>query len=88
MISEENLIVHEMISLHTEVQESSNPQIIGVKGQIVDETKHMFLLLTNNGFKMLSKKHNKWGFFLHDQKISVSGTLLGKRSYERLVRKK
>ena len=87
MISAENLIAHELIGLRTEVQESSNPQIIGVKGKIVDETKHMFLLLTNNGVKMLSKKHNKWGFYLHDQKISVSGTFLGKRAYERLVSK-
>ncbi len=87
MISAENLITHELIGLKTEVQESSNPQIIGVKGKIVDETKHMFLLLTNNGYKMLSKKHNKWGFFLHNQKISVSGSLLEKRAYERLVNK-
>ena len=87
MISAENLILHELIGLKTEVQESSNPQIIGVNGQIVDETKHMFLLLTKNGYKMLSKKHNKWGFFLHDQKISVSGSLLDKRAYERLVSK-
>ncbi len=87
MISAENLITHELIGLKTEVQESSNSQIIGVNGQIVDETKHMFLLLTNNGYKMLSKKHNKWGFFLHDQKISVSGSMLGKRAYERLVSK-
>jgi ribonuclease P protein subunit POP4 len=87
MISAENLITHELIGLKTEVQESSNPQIIGINGQIVDETKHMFLLLTNNGFKMLSKKHNKWGFFLNDQKISVSGSLLGKRAYERIVSK-
>jgi ribonuclease P protein subunit POP4 len=87
MISAENLITHELIGLKTEVQESSNSQIIGVNGQIVDETKHMFLLLTNNGYKMLSKKHSKWGFFLHDQKISVSGSLLGKRAYERLVSK-
>ncbi len=87
MISAENLISHELIGLKTEVLESSNPQIIGVNGKIVNETKHMFLLLTNNGFKMLSKKHNKWGFFLQDQIISVSGSLLAKRAYERLVRK-
>ena len=87
MISAENLVAHELIGLKTEVLESSNTQIIGINGQIVDETKHMFLLETNNGFKMFSKKHNKWGFFPHDQKISVSGSLLEKRAYDRLVSK-
>ena len=87
MISAENLISHELIGIKTEVQESSNSQIIGLSGQIVDETKHMLLLDTDNGFKMLPKKQNTWGFSLKDQKISIFGSLLEKRSFERLVRK-
>ncbi len=85
MISPENLHAHELIGLQTEILESSNPQIVGLSGMIVDETKHMFLLRTKNGLKLLPKNHNKWGFILQGQKISLSGSQLEKRSFERLV---
>ena len=85
MISPENIHSHELIGLQTEILESSNPHFIGLNGTIVDETKHMFLLQTKTGLKKISKNHNKWGIFLQDQKISLSGSLLEKRSFERLV---
>ena len=63
MITSENLNAHEFIGLQTEIKESSNLQIVGLSGVIVDETKHMFLLQTKNGLKDIPKNHNKWGIF-------------------------
>ncbi len=38
MITVDNITSHEFIGLHTEITKSSNPQIIGLNGRIVDET--------------------------------------------------
>ncbi len=49
MITVDNITSHEFIGLHTEITQSSNPQIIGLNGRIVDETKSMFRINTENG---------------------------------------
>ena len=84
MITLENIASHELIGLKTEVVESTNPQILGLNGVVIDETKHMFHIQTRNGKKMLSKKENKLNFYFNSQKFMVSGALLEKRSHERL----
>ena len=55
---------------------------------VIDETKHMFVIQTKNGKKMLPKKENKLNFSFNAEKFTLSGALLEKRSHERLeVRK-
>ena len=39
MITQENIALHELIGLDTEILDSSNKQIVGLSGRIVDETK-------------------------------------------------
>ena len=46
MITPENIAVHELIGLETEIVNSSNKEILGLKGIIVDETKFMFVIKT------------------------------------------
>lgn len=88
MITSENITSHELIGLKTEVVESTNPQILGLNGVVIDETKHMFVIQTKNGKKMLPKKENKLNFSFNTEKFTLSGALLAKRSHERLeVRK-
>jgi ribonuclease P protein subunit POP4 len=84
MITFENIISHEMIGLKTEIHNSPNPQIMGLEGTIVDETKSMFMLNTKNGFKMIPKKQNTWKLYVNDQEIILYGSLLERRSYDRL----
>ena len=84
MITPENIAAHELIGLKTDIAESSNAQILGLNGIIVDETKSMFTIKTNKGTKTISKLHNKWKFHLKDQVITLSGSLLEKRSHDRL----
>ncbi len=55
MITVDNITSHEFIGLHTEITQSSNPQIIGLNGRIIDETKSMFRLNTKNGTKSIAK---------------------------------
>lgn len=84
MITSQNITQHELIGLDTEIVESSNPQIVGMQGTIIDETKSMFYLKTKDGIKMIQKSHNKWKFLLNDNPPVVSGLAISRRPQDRL----
>lgn len=87
MITFENISAHELIGLQTIISGSSNSQIIGLTGTIVDETKSMFTINTKNGFKIIPKTQNTWKFFSEGNELTLSGSLLEKRSFDRLGEK-
>ena len=87
MITIDNLSLHEMIGLSTEIIQSSNSQMIGLNGKIIDETKNMFVLNTDSGFKNIPKDINTWRFSINNQRKEIPGNTLTKRSFERLRRK-
>lgn len=84
MITTENISQHELIGLDTEIAQSSNIQTIGLKGKVVDETKFMFVLRTENGIKKFPKENTIWRFSLNNDKIILNGSMLTKRSHERI----
>ncbi len=84
MITAENIASHELIGLRTEIVESSNPQIIGLNGTIIDETKSMITINTVNGTKMISKSNNSWKFLIDDKDIVLNGSKIAKRSFDRI----
>jgi len=84
MITFENISIHEMVGLKTVISASTNSQIIGLTGTIVDETKSMFTINAKNGLKMIPKNQNTWKFFSDGNELTFSGSLLEKRSFDRL----
>ncbi len=84
MITQENIALHELIGLDTEILDSSNKQIVGLSGRIVDETKSMFTLDTKNGLKMIPKHNSKWQFKLDATPAVLDGAILNRRPYDRL----
>lgn len=84
MITQENIAFHELIGLDTEILDSSNKQIVELSGRIVDETKSMFALDTKNGLKMIPKRNSKWQFKLDNTHAVLEGSLLNRRSHDRL----
>ena len=84
MITAENIASHELIGLRTEIVESSNPQIIGLNGTIIDETKSMITINTVNGTKMISKSNNSWKFLIDDKYVILNGSKIAKRSFDRI----
>ncbi|NJK78006.1 MAG: ribonuclease P protein subunit [Nanoarchaeota archaeon] len=84
MITEQNLSSHELIGLHTEITESSNSQIIGLNGTIIDETKSMITMNTKNGTKMIAKLNNSWKFTVNSKEIILQGAQIAKRSFDRI----
>jgi ribonuclease P protein subunit POP4 len=84
MITPENIHSHEIVGLETEIIESSNQQVIGLNGTVVDETKSMFTINTKEGLKKIPKKLNKWKFFFNKTTAEIDGNLLVKRPEDRL----
>jgi len=87
MITPENIIHHEFIGLKTQIVESANSQIIGLNGTIINETKSMFTLNTTKGIKFIPKSNSVWKFNLTNEKISVDGSKIQKRPFDRLGEK-
>jgi len=87
MITTENIALHELIGLDTEIVQSSNIQSVGLKGKVVDETKSMFVLSTENGIKKFPKENTIWRFSLGNNEIILNGNMLIKRSHERIGEK-
>ena len=84
MITQENIIQHEFIGLNTQITESNNSQIIGLNGTIINETKSMFALKTTRGIKLIPKSNSIWKFNLTNEIISVDGSKIQKRPFDRL----
>ena len=84
MITSENITLHELIGLDTKIIQSSNIQSVGLKGKVVDETKSMFILRTENGVKKFPKENTSWRFSFGNNEIILNGNMLTKRPYERM----
>ncbi len=84
MITINNITSHELIGLHTEITQSSNTQIIGLNGRIVDETKSMFKINTKNGMKSIAKSQNSWKYSIEHQDIVIDGSKIAKRPFDRI----
>ena len=71
MITLENVQNHELIGLNAQVVESTNNQIIGFAGKVVDETRFTLTIQTQSGLKMIPKEHSKWKFTINETQSRV-----------------
>ena len=84
MITQENILLHELIGLEAIVVKSNNEQITGISGKVIDETKSMLFLNTTKGIIKIPKESAKWKFSFDKNESIVNGSLLTKRPQERL----
>jgi ribonuclease P protein subunit POP4 len=84
MITVDNIAAHEFIGLHTEITKSTNPQVVGLNGRIMDETKSMFKINTEKGVKSIAKSTNSWKFSIEDKDVIVDGSKITKRPFDRI----
>ena len=85
MITENNIFKHELIGLQATVASSTNAQLVGTSGLVIDETKSTLVLDTQSGIKSIPKSVNTWTFAVSGQNIQVDGSKIVKRSAERLM---
>ncbi len=84
MITSDNITAHEFIGLHTEITQSTNPQVIGLNGRIMNETKSMFTINTKKGIKTIAKSTSKWRFSIQDKDVEIDGSRISKRPFDRI----
>ena len=84
MITAENITQHEFIGLKTQITDSTNSEIIGLNGTIINETKSMFGLRTERGIKLIPKSNNSWKFNVNNQQITINGSKIQKRPFDRI----
>jgi len=76
-LNPESLARHELIGLEVRVAASSNPDQIGLKAMVVDETRNTPLLETRSRVLRLAKKNTNLIFTLPDgQNVNVYGSIL------------
>lgn len=80
-ITPENLPNHELIGLNCEVVESTDETLIGVKGEVLDETQSILRIED----KQVQKENCIFRFKLPDgQEVKLNGELISKRPEERI----
>ena len=85
-INPKNLIHHELIGLNMRVYSSTNPNMIGLEGKVVDETRNMIIMEDAHSIeKKVPKSHSEFVFTLPDEKcVKVRGDLLAIRPEDRI----
>ncbi len=77
MILPSNILRHEFIGLFTDVLSAPNPTHKGISGTIIDETRQMFLINSEDKRRMVPKRYAIFQVKLPDgRKVEVSGSAL------------
>ena len=91
-ITPTNIHRHELIGLNVEVIKSTDKQLLGLKGQIIDETRNMIIIQSNNKTNSpdtkkihVLKKICSFRFSLPSgEVVDVEGSLLDSKSENRI----
>lgn len=78
------IVLHELIGLEAEVENSSDSSQIGIKGTVIDETKNTLLIRTVSGAKRIAKSSSTFMFISGGASFIVDGREICFRSHERL----
>ena len=84
MRTKENLHQHELIGLKVEVENSSNKDLIGIKGTVADETRNM-LVIDSNGLKDIPKADCTFRF--PEYKVLIEGKIIVSRPEDRIKKR-
>jgi len=84
-ITPQNILRHELIGLTVKVSDATNPEVKGIRGAVVDETKNALKILSSRGTLMVPKSIATFRFKLPDGvQVDVDGRRLVSRPESRL----
>jgi ribonuclease P protein subunit POP4 len=87
-ITPQNILRHELIGLDVKVARAKNPNLRGVKGKIVDESRNMIAVVDRGRKLLIPKNVATFRFKLEDGTVvDVDGTRLVARPENRLKTK-
>ncbi len=87
MISEKNILRHELTGLRVKIVDSRNETLNNVEGIVIDETKNMFRIRTKEKEIWVQKDIADFIFTIDDKKLRVKGSLLKARPEDRVKKK-
>jgi ribonuclease P protein subunit POP4 len=87
-IDRQNVVNHELIGLHMTVVQSTNRDMVGVCGRIIDESRNLFTLESCGSEKKIAKHGNTFEFRLpENDKIRIAGDLIVGRPEDRVAKR-
>ena len=83
-----SVVQHEFIGLMAKVVKSLNPNLVGISGKVVDETRNTFTILQNDERKVVVKDTSVFDFVLPDGTVvEIDGKVVIGRPEERLKKR-
>jgi len=79
------ILQHEFIGLEVKVAKSTNPDCVGIKGRVIDETRNTFVLMKDGVERRIIKETSVFHFTYPDGTIvEIDGKLLVGRPEDRI----
>ncbi|WP_456368897.1 ribonuclease P protein component 1 [Thermococcus sp.] len=85
-VTKRNIIWHELIGLKAKIIRASHPELVGIEGYVLDETKHT-LTIVGEKVWVVPKDVVEVEFDLGDEKIRINGRDLIGRPEMRLKKR-
>ena len=84
MRSPENILQHELIGLHMKVVDARNRDLIGIEGNVVDETRNCLVVETSKGERKILKTGASFKINIGEKSIIIEGKYLVGRPEDRI----
>ena len=83
-----SIVQHEFIGLDAKVVKSSNPDLVGITGKVVDETRNTFTISYNSEKKVIIKDTAVFEFAIPDGTVvEIDGKVIMGRPEDRLKKR-
>ncbi|UCC58498.1 MAG: ribonuclease P protein subunit [Candidatus Bathyarchaeum sp.] len=83
-----SIVQHEFIGLETTVVKSSNPDVVGIAGRVVDETRNTLTILHNGKRRVVIKDTSIFDFVMPDGTVvEIDGKVIVGRSEDRIKKR-
>jgi len=83
-----SIVQYEFIGLEIKVVESSNSDVVGITGRVVDETRNTFTILHNGKRKVVIKDTSVFEFVMPDgTAVEIDGKVIVGRPQDRIKKR-
>ncbi len=87
-VDRQNVTSHELIGLDVTIVDSSNGDIVGMRGRVIDESRNVLMIESDGREKMAAKHSNTFEFTLPNGTLArVNGDLLIARPEDRVAKR-
>jgi len=82
-VTRKNLLYSTFIGITVEIVNSTQHDLVGLKGTVVDETKNLLVIQVNEKDIKIPKVSSVFRFYVDDGTVEVDGRRIAFRHYER-----